>query len=138
MHAVECKVRVRYSETGKMGFAHHANYFNWFDLAQEALLKKHGLSYAHVEEAGYKFLPVRLCCDFKTPAHYDDLLTVRIFVRELKGIRIQFSYEIVREKDAALVAVGESAHILVDGDMKVALISRALPGVYEIMKQECA
>ena len=40
MQSAECKIRVRYSETGKMGFAHHANYFNWFDIAQEELLKE--------------------------------------------------------------------------------------------------
>ena len=136
MQAVECKIRVRYSETGKMGFAHHANYFNWFDVAQEELLKKYGFSYNCVEEEGYRFMPVHTSCDFKAPAYYDDVLTVRIFVKELKSIRIMFYYEIVREKDAALIAVGESAHILVDREMKVALIKKALPEIYNIMIKE--
>jgi acyl-CoA thioester hydrolase len=135
MQSAECKIRVRYSETGKMGFAHHANYFNWFDIAQEELLKKQGSSYNHVEELGYRFVPIHTSCDFKTPAYYDDVLTVRIIVKEVKGIRLSFGYEIVREKDTALIAVGESAHLLLDKDMKVALIKNALPAIYDFMNE---
>lgn len=133
--AVQCKVRVRYSETGKMGFAHHANYLNWFDMAQEELLNKYGLSYDHVEKQGYRILPVHTSCDFKTPAYYDDVLTVRITVKEIKGIKLTFGYEIVREKDAALIATGETTHILLDRNMKVALV-KALPNIYDIMMKE--
>ena len=133
MQKAECKIRVRYSETGKMGFAHHANYFNWFDLAQEELLKNHGLSYNDIESLGYRFVPIHTSCDFKTPAYYDDLLTVRIIVKEIKGIRLSFQYEIVREKDTCLIAIGESAHLLLDKNMRVAMIKDALPDVYRFM-----
>ena len=137
MQKIDCKIRVRYSETGKMGFAHHANYFNWFDIAQEELLKKRGLSYNQLEEMGYRFVPVHTSCDFKTPAYYDDLLTVRIIVKEVKGIRLSFAYEIVREKHTALIAVGQSSHLLLDKNMKVSLIKTALPDVYDYLMDIC-
>ncbi len=133
MQTNDCKVRVRYCETGKMGFAHYANYFNWFDMAQEELLRKKGFNYNYVDEKGYRFLPVHVSCDFKTPVYYDDMLTVRIIVKEIKGIRLIFNYEIVREKDAALIAVGESSHILLDEEMNVALIRKALPEIYDFL-----
>lgn len=136
MQKAESKIRVRYSETGKMGFAHHANYFNWFDLAQEELLKSYGLSYYDIESLGYRFVPIHTSCDFKAPAYYDDLLTVRVIVKEIKGIRLSFQYEIVREKDTVLIAVGESAHLLLDKNMHVAMIKDALPQAYQYMTQD--
>jgi len=136
MQSVETKIKVRYSETGKMGFAHHANYYNWFDIAQEELLKKFGSSYNHIENLGYRFVPVHTSCDFKSPAYYDDVLTIRIRVKEIKGIRLCFSYEIVREKDTVLIAVGESAHLLLDSDMRVAMVKNALPEICNFMLSE--
>jgi acyl-CoA thioester hydrolase len=136
MQTVECKIKVRYSETGKMGFAHHANYFNWFDIAQEELLSQQGQSYNQIEALGYRFVPVHTSCDFKTPAYYDDCLTVRIRVKTVRGIRMSFGYEIVREKDTALIAVGESEHLLLDKNMKVAMIKTALPEIYAFLSAE--
>ena len=80
-------------------------------------------------------MPIHTSCDFKTPAYYDDVLTVRIIVKEVKGIRMAFGYEVVREKDAALIAVGESAHLLLDMNKKVALIKDALPDIYALMNE---
>ena len=37
----EIKVRVRYCETDAMGYLHHANYFNFFELDESVVAGRH-------------------------------------------------------------------------------------------------
>ncbi len=60
MATVECRVRVRYSEVGRQGFAHHASYFNWFDMALEELIKICGMSYEDIEDLGFNTAIARM------------------------------------------------------------------------------
>ena len=75
MAKVECKVRVRYSEVGRQGFAYHAIYFNWFDIALEELIRTCGMSYKDIEDLGFLFAPVVDQCQYIHPAAYNDILT---------------------------------------------------------------
>jgi acyl-CoA thioester hydrolase len=49
----EIQIRVRYAETDRMGFLHHANYFVYFEMGRTELLRQRGLSYRDVEDAGH-------------------------------------------------------------------------------------
>ncbi len=131
MAVSEVKIRVRYNETGKMGFVHHSNYFNWFDLAQEKLIDDAGYDYTKVEAKGLKFIPISQNINYYAPAYYRDELTIRISVKEIKGIKMSFAYEILRQSDEKIIAKGESAHILMDSDLRPAIIKRELPELFE-------
>ena len=127
----EAKIRVRYYETGQMGFVHHSNYFNWFDLAQEKLISDIGFDYSKIEERGLKFIPVHQSCDYLTPIYYRDELVIRITLKEIKGMKLSFEYEIVRMADAKIAAKGKSDHILVDENLHPAIIRRVVPELAE-------
>ena len=53
-------------------------------------------------------------CVYKTPARYDDLVIVRTGVSEMTGARISFVYEVIRERDGALLAQGSTVHAFTD------------------------
>ena len=127
----EAKIRVRYYETGQMGFVHHSNYFNWFDLAQEKLISDIGFDYARIEERGLKFIPVHQSCDYLAPIYYRDELIIKISLKEIKGIKLSFEYEIVKAADAKIAARGESDHILVDENLHPVIIRRVVPELAE-------
>lgn len=131
MKAVECRIRVRYSEAGRQGYAHHANYFNWFDEALEELIKKCGMCYKDIEDQGVFLAPVTDKCKYYHPASYNDELTVRLFIRDINSIKVRFSYEIVREKDSTIVAVGESTHVFVDKDFMPHSLKKVAPALYD-------
>jgi acyl-CoA thioester hydrolase len=93
MISMDCKIRVRYSEVGRQGLAHHANYLNWFDIALEELIKKCGMSYKEIEELGYFFAPLSDRCTYYHPAMYGDDLTIRVSVADASAVKIRFYYE---------------------------------------------
>lgn len=135
MKNVECRIRVKYSEAGRQGYAHHANYFNWFDEALEALVKQCGMSYKEIEDLGYFLAPVTDTCRYFHPASYNDELTVRLTVKDISSIKVRFSYEIIREKDAQLIATGNSSHVFVDKNFRPHSLKKVIPALYDILEE---
>jgi len=54
----EAVVRVRYSETDKMGVVYHANYLIWFEIGRTEFCRARGFSYREMEENDNAFLVV--------------------------------------------------------------------------------
>ncbi|MBK7709100.1 MAG: acyl-CoA thioesterase [Acidobacteria bacterium] len=124
----ETEVRVRYAETDQMGIVHHSNYFVWFELGRSEFCRARGFSYKEMEEKDNALMVVaEVYCRYKSPAFYEDLLTIRTKVAEIRSRSIQFVYEIFRESDQALLAEGETLHLVTDNNKKV----RSLPQIYK-------
>ena len=124
----ETEIRVRYAETDRMGIAHHANFIIWFEVGRSDLCRAKGFSYKEMEdEAGALMVVAESYCRYKSPALYDDVLTVRTKVIEVRSRSIRFFYEIRRNADDTLIAEGETLHVVTDKDKKV----RTLPEIYK-------
>ena len=108
----EIQVRVRYAETDQMGLLHHANYLVYFEQARTELLRQGGGSYKALEDAGFFLVIVKAEVKYKSPAHYDDVLTVRTTVTRSSLIRIEHRYEVIR--DGALLAEAMTTLACVD------------------------
>lgn len=134
MKTVECKIGVRYSEVGRQGFAHHANYLNWFDVALEELINSLGMRYIDIEDLGYFLAPIVDECKYYHPARYNDELTVRLTVSEISSVKVKFLYEIIREKDAMLIGVGHTVHVFVDKSFRPYSLKKAMPRLYMMLK----
>ncbi len=123
----ETEVRVRYAETDQMGIAHNANYFIWFEVGRSELCRAKGFSYKEMEEEENALMVVaESYCRYKTPAYYEDVLTIRTKVGEMRSRSLRFIYEVHRASDDALIAEGETHHVVTDKDKKV----RILPEIY--------
>lgn len=106
-------VRVRYSETDKMGFCYYGNYAAFLEIGRVELLRELKIVYRELEALGI-LLPVsELHINYLYPAKYDDLLRVETTIMELKGARIFFSYEIFNEKEI-LVLTATTTLVFVD------------------------
>jgi acyl-CoA thioester hydrolase len=108
----EIPIRVRYAETDRMGLLHHANYFVYFEQGRTELLRKRGMTYRDMEDAGHLLVIVDLGCKFKKPAYYDDVLTLRTIVERVTHVKIIHRYEVLR--DGVLLAEGHSTLACVD------------------------
>lgn len=131
----ETEVRVRYAETDQMGIVHHANYLIWFELGRSDLCRACGFSYSEMEEKDDALMVVaESYCRYKSPAFYDDAITVRTNIGEVKSRSVRFIYEIFRSSDGLLLAEGETLHIVTDKNKKV----RSLPEIYreKLMKAD--
>lgn len=135
MKKVECILRVKYSEVGRQGLAHHSNYLNWLDIGLEEIVKQCGLSYKEVEDLGYFLAPVSDSVQYYHPAYYNDELKVRVCVADLSAIKVKFSYEILREKDAKLIATAQTGHVFVDRNFKPYSLKRVVPRLYTMLEE---
>jgi acyl-CoA thioester hydrolase len=111
-------VRVRYAETDQMRVVYHSNYFIWFEIGRVELLREIGFSYRELESDGYNLPVVEVRCRYKAPALYDDRLVIRTRIVNLRPSLITFSYQTIRQSDGALLAEGESIHIVVGSKKK--------------------
>jgi acyl-CoA thioester hydrolase len=120
----EAVLRVRYSETDKMGVVYHANYLIWFEIGRTEFCRARGFSYREMEENENFFLVVaESYCRYKAPAYYDDELIVRTHITELRRRSLRFGYEITRVADGTIIAEGETGHVVTDTNGRV----RSLP-----------
>ena len=122
----ENEVRVRYAETDQMGIAHHANYLVWFEVGRSELCRAKGFSYKEMEQEEALMVVAESYCRYKSPAFYEDILTVRTKVEEIRSRSLRFIYEVHRASDETLIAEGETLHVVTDKDKKV----RLLPEIY--------
>ena len=111
----EAQVRVRYAETDQMGVVYHSNYIIWFEVGRVEMMRQLGFVYSDMEKNDDIHIAVAdVHCRFKSPALYDDLLTVRTRLVNVRGSVLHFGYEIVRSDDGKILAEGESVHISVN------------------------
>ena len=103
-------LRVRYSETDKMGVVYNANYFDWFEVARTELCRLWVIPYTKWEEDGLMLPVVEAHCRYKHPALYDDQVQLWCRVTEVKIHSITFEYRILRGNDYKLIAEGWTKH----------------------------
>jgi acyl-CoA thioester hydrolase len=123
----ETRLRVRYAETDQMGVVYHSNYIIWFEVGRVEMLRQLGFTYRDMEQHDNTHIAVvDARCRYKMPARYDDVICVRTRLVNVRESMLRFGYEIVRDTDQALLAEGETVHLVVDADMK----RMALPEKY--------
>ena len=113
MKIYEFNVRVRYSETDQMGVVYHGNYAQYFEMGRVEWLRNIGISYKWMEENGVMLPVVSLTTNFKKPARYDDLLTVKTIFKSQTSAKIEFDYEIYNEQNE-LLTIGNSILVFVN------------------------
>ncbi|HMT08221.1 MAG TPA: thioesterase family protein [Pyrinomonadaceae bacterium] len=124
----ETEVRVRYAETDQMGIVHHANYLVWFETGRSDLCRARGFSYKEMEsEADALMVVAETYVRHISPAYYEDVLTVRVRITELRSRTLRFSYEIYRASDETLIAEGETNHVVTDSQKNV----KRIPEYYQ-------
>ncbi len=93
----EIKFKTRYAETDQMGYIHHSIYAQYYEMGRIDLMDKTGISYKQMEKDGY-ILPVyTLQSKYFIPLTFDELITLKTYVKYLKGVRLAFGYEIYNE-----------------------------------------
>jgi acyl-CoA thioester hydrolase len=112
------QVRVRYAETDQMDVVYHGNYAQYFEVARAEAIRKLGFTYKNMEALGTYMPIVELHCKYLRSAHYDDLLTVKVILKELpQDHRIEFTHEVYNEA-GSLLATGKVVLYFIDSGTK--------------------
>lgn len=117
MYVSETSMRVRYSETDRMGYCYYGNYAGFYEVGRVEALRGLGMSYRELEDSGI-LLPVHtFSIKYFRPAFYDDLLTIKTTIPAMPGARIRFDYQCFNEKGELLNA-GETTLVFVSAATK--------------------
>ncbi|MFC2151051.1 acyl-CoA thioesterase [Bacteroidota bacterium] len=97
MYSHETKTRIRYGETDRMGYAHHANYPLYFEEGRMELLRSLDLNYKDLEDSGIILPVISINTKFLSPVYYDDVLTIMTILKEIPRTRLKFYYEVLNQ-----------------------------------------
>ena len=86
-------IRIGYAETDQMGYVHHSNYARHYEIARWELFRQLGIPYSEIEKCGYMLPVVGMSFRFLKPAFYDDTITIVTKIKEIRGARLNLSYQ---------------------------------------------
>ena len=102
MFISETTLRVRYAETDQMSYVYYGNYAQYYEVGRVEALRQLGTTYRQLEESGVMMPVVSMNINYKRPALYDDILTIKIIIKELPTTKMRFEYEIYNQKGELL------------------------------------
>lgn len=128
-------LRVRYSETDRMGFCYHGNYASFFEMGRVEALRSLGVVYKDLEDQGILLPVTALEIQYKIPAKYDDLLSLNTTLVNASACTLLFEYALFNQAEE-LLTTGKSTLVFVNSASSKPIripsfiISRLMP--YEI------
>lgn len=119
---VSCAQRVSFSEADPMGILWHGRYAKYFEVANEELGRRVGLSYADFQDASLRAPIVQLHVDYFASPHLGEEVNIIGRMVWNEGARMDIEYE-VKKEDGALAAAGYTVQMFVtaEGETLVAL-----------------
>src|SRR3989339_234470 len=109
-------IRIPYADTDQMGMVYYANYFVYFERGRTEWLRDKGLEYRSLESKGIYLPVVESSCRYRSPARYDDIITVHTVVSDVGACSIEFTYSI--DCGGKVIAEGKTKHPFVNINMK--------------------
>lgn len=107
MYSFDYNYRIRYADVDQMGFMYYGNYARLYEIGRVEALRSLGLRYRDLEETGVIMPVYENRSRYIIPAKYDDLVTIRVIIKEIPRARIVFNYEIYNE-EKTLLHTGET------------------------------
>ncbi len=126
MAELTIQFRVRYPEVDQMGCVHHSRFLQYFEMGRVELLRQQGFSYADLEKAGVFFAVVRIEAKYRSPARYDDELSLT--TRIVKQGTVRIDHEYVLKRGQTVLAEGMSTIACVDRTGQVQQIPEFMAG----------
>jgi acyl-CoA thioester hydrolase len=107
-------MRSRYGETDKMGYVYYGRYMEYFEVARTEMIRAAGIPYRQLEERGFMLPVVESHIQYKLPILYDELMSVRVIIHDIPGVRLNTYYEIRTDNGNKLHTIGQVVLCFVD------------------------
>ena len=116
--------KVRFVETDMMGVVHHSNYLRWFEMGRVAYLRAAGVELLDLISNNYLFPITEVTCKYKTSARFDDEIIIRAAMAEFTKAKMTFSYQVIRQADEVLLAVGKTTNVFTNLEGKITRLNQ--------------
>jgi acyl-CoA thioester hydrolase len=119
---IDTTFHVRYAETDQMGIVHHSAYVVWMEEGRSTYMRAIGSDYADIERSGFFFAVTEINVRYLAPAHYGERVTVRTRLEDIRSRSLTFAYEVVLTDTGQTLVTGQSKHVCIDREGRVATI----------------
>lgn len=108
------ELRVRYAETDKMGVVYHSHYLIWCELGRTDHIRKSGMTYREMEEAGVMLAVAEANVRYRAPACYDDIVRVETTLTDVSSRTVTFEYVISNAASGERLATARTLLVSLD------------------------
>ena len=110
--------KINYYETDKMGVVHHSNYIRFLEEARCFFLDKINLPFSLLESNGITVPVLSVNCIYKNHATFDDVLLIKVFIKDYSGVRMTINYDLKDKKTGKTVIIAETKHCFTNKNLK--------------------
>ncbi len=111
-------LRVIYAQTDRMNIVYYSRYYEFFESARSALLRRIQVPYARLEREGYLLPVVESHCRYHQSATFEDLLTIETYLEKEPLVKFELSYRVFNAGISDPIVTGYTIHSFVNRDMK--------------------
>lgn len=110
-----CRVQVKFSEIDSMKRVWHGTYVTYFEDGRESFGRHYpGIGYADMQHANIYAPIYDIHIKYYAPLAINETAIVHTLYIYKPGARLDYSYEIYREHDHILCAVGSTVQLFID------------------------
>jgi acyl-CoA thioester hydrolase len=102
--------RVVYAECTVGNHVYYSRYFDMLEEARGEFFRRAGWPLLALQESGAAFPVIGVEIKYQGPARYDDLLTIELWITEMRGVRLNFGFRF-RHASGATLAEGQTRHV---------------------------
>jgi acyl-CoA thioester hydrolase len=101
----ELKQRVYFEDTDFSGRVYHARYLHFMERGRSDYLRLLGIHHRELAAEGLSFAVSHMEIDFLKAASIDDIVTVRTATRQITGVRIVLTQDVLRGEERLIKAI---------------------------------
>jgi acyl-CoA thioester hydrolase len=102
--------RVSYADCTVGNHVYHSRYLDWLEAARGEFIRTLGLTVLQWQERDVIFPVIEARLNYKSPARYDDLLTIEVWPTAIERVRLNFAHR-VATPTGKLVLEAETFHV---------------------------
>ena len=102
--------RVTYAECAPGNHVYYARYLDLLEAARGEFFRRIGLTFQHWQEQDTLFPVVECRLHYRSPARYDDVLTVEVRTLAAEKVRLNFAYHVLNQSQATVLDA-ETFHV---------------------------
>jgi acyl-CoA thioester hydrolase len=122
--------RVTYSECTVGNHVYYGRYLDFLEEARGEFFRSLGTTFLQWQEQGAIFPVIEVQLRYRGPAHYDEELEIRVWLSELRGVKVVFAYQVLNAAGKLLVE-GTTIHACTSMEEKPMRIPAELAGKLE-------
>lgn len=110
--------RIYYEDTDTAGVVYYGNYFRYFEWGRTEYLRKLKLPLHRYIKDDILFVAAEASAKYRSPAHYNDVLTLETAVSELRRCSLMFHHTVSNKEKNKLICTGNVKLVSVNDNGK--------------------